>query len=224
MDYWHSCFKYPITPKRGPMPQMFSLIDARGAFLELPQGFLRRPHWLRAGQALLTASQTGRLIDIQWAFDTIVAAVDEEGWFDLGGEDITTEPPAPDQTAHRPETERLTPRVIFQGGGMRRGVTRASVRSGAAQSRAPRSADHIHGSSYFLLRRQSAPSQHSLLQCGAISQNARSIVQCRRLPGIDIDFVVLAHQGCPILSGPAFHCWRGWVLHFYPALEMWRRG
>jgi len=92
MDYWHKSFKYPITPKRGPMPQMFSMIDARGAFLELPQGFLRRPHWLRAGQALLTASQTGTLIDIQWAFDTIVAAVDEEGWFDLGGENITTKP------------------------------------------------------------------------------------------------------------------------------------
>jgi len=68
------------------MPQMSSLVDARGAFLELPQRFLRRPHWLRAGKALLTASQTGRLIDIQWAFDTLVAAVDEEGWFDLGGD------------------------------------------------------------------------------------------------------------------------------------------
>ena len=41
-----------------------------------------------------------------WLY-TLVAAVDEEGWFDLGGEDITTEPPPPDQTAHRPETERL---------------------------------------------------------------------------------------------------------------------
>ncbi len=89
------------------MPQMSSLVDARGAFLELPQRFLRRPHWSRAGKALLTASQTGRLIDIQCALDTLVAAVDEEGWFDLGGEDITTEPPPPDQTAHRPETERL---------------------------------------------------------------------------------------------------------------------
>ena len=75
------------------MPQMFSLIDARGAFLELPQGFLRRPHWLRAGQALLAASQTGRPIDIQRAFDTLVAAVDEEGWFERRGENIAVEPP-----------------------------------------------------------------------------------------------------------------------------------
>jgi hypothetical protein len=108
MDYWHKSFKYPITPKCGPMPQMSSLVDARGAFLQLPQGFLRRPHWLRAGKALLTASQTGRLIDIQWAFDTLVAAVDEEGWFDRRGESIVVEPPPPDQTAHPPETECLT--------------------------------------------------------------------------------------------------------------------
>ena len=92
MDYWYKCFNYPITPKRGSMAQMFSLSDAKGAFLDLPQGYLRRPHWLRAGHALLTASQTGRLIDIQWAFDTIVAAVDEEGWFDSRPENITTTP------------------------------------------------------------------------------------------------------------------------------------
>jgi hypothetical protein len=92
MDYWYTCFDYPITPKCGPMPQMFSLNDAKGGFLDLPRGFLRRPHWLRAGHALLAASQTGRLIDVQWAFDTIVAALDEEGWFNLRGENITTEP------------------------------------------------------------------------------------------------------------------------------------
>ena len=137
MDYWHKSFKCPITPKCGPMPQMSSLVDARGAFLQLLQGFLRRPHWLRAGKALLTASQTGRLIDIQWAFDTLVAAVDEEGWFDRRGESIAVEPRPPDQIAHRPETERLIPGVIFQGGAKRRGITRASVRSGAAQSRVP---------------------------------------------------------------------------------------
>jgi hypothetical protein len=92
MDYWHKCFNYPVTPKRGPMTQMFSLSDAKRAFLDLPQGHLRRPHWLRAGHALLTASQTGRLIDVQWAFDTIVAAVDEEGWFDSRWDNITTKP------------------------------------------------------------------------------------------------------------------------------------
>jgi hypothetical protein len=52
MDYWHKSFQYPIMPKCGPMPQMSSLVDARSALLELPQGSLRRPHWLRAGKAL----------------------------------------------------------------------------------------------------------------------------------------------------------------------------
>jgi hypothetical protein len=92
MDYWFKCFNYPITPKRGSITQMFSLSDAKRAFLDLPPGYLRRPHWLRAGHALLTASLTGRLIDIQWAFDTIVAALDEEGWFDSRPENITTTP------------------------------------------------------------------------------------------------------------------------------------
>lgn len=30
MDYWHNCFKHPITPKRGPMPQMFARDPAAG--------------------------------------------------------------------------------------------------------------------------------------------------------------------------------------------------
>jgi hypothetical protein len=102
MDHWDKSFRYPITPKCGPMPQMSSLIDANRAFQELPRGYLRRAHWLRAGQALLTASQTGRPIDIQWAFDTLVAAVDEEGWFDRRGESIAVEPRPPAQAAHRP--------------------------------------------------------------------------------------------------------------------------
>jgi len=78
MDYWDKSFRYPVTPKRGPMPRMSSLIDARGALLEL-----------RVGQPLLVASHTGRQINIQWAFDTLVAAVDEEGWFEHHGGNIT---------------------------------------------------------------------------------------------------------------------------------------
>jgi hypothetical protein len=89
MDYWDKSFRYPVTPKRGPMPRMSSLIDARGALLELPHGYLRRAHWLRVGQPLLVASHTGRQINIQWAFDTLVAAVDEEGWFEHHGGNIT---------------------------------------------------------------------------------------------------------------------------------------
>jgi len=57
-----------------------------------------------------------------------------------------------------------------------------------------RSTDHPNGRSYFLLRGQLVPVQHSLLQCGTISCDAYSIVQGRRLPRIDIDFQIVAHR------------------------------
>ena len=77
-----------------------------------------------------------------------------------------------------------------------RGVSLVSVRNGAAQSHVPYnlSADHLNGRSYLLLRRQPVPGQNGFLQCGAISLYASSIVEGRGLPGIDIDFVVVAHQ------------------------------
>jgi len=45
---------------------------------------LRRPHWLRAGQALVVAAETGKPRDVEWAFESIVAALDEEGWLPQG--------------------------------------------------------------------------------------------------------------------------------------------
>jgi hypothetical protein len=96
MDYWHQSFKYPITPKSGPMPRMFTLLDAKAALREIPHAYLTRPHWLRAKQSLLRASQTGRLIDTQWAFDVLVAAIDEERWFDWTGVECSAVQPVLD--------------------------------------------------------------------------------------------------------------------------------
>ena len=56
-----------------------------------------------------------------------------------------------------------------------------------------RSADHLNGRSYFLLRRQPVPGQNSFLQRGAISLPAGSVIEGRGLPGIDINSVIVAH-------------------------------
>ena len=81
MDHWQRPLPYVITPKSGPLPQMLSLIDANRALLgQLPRGYLKRAHWLRAGHALVTAAETGGSREIEWAFEALVAALDKEGW------------------------------------------------------------------------------------------------------------------------------------------------
>ncbi len=79
-DHWHEPLANVITPKSGPLPQIMSLIDARRALLELPQGYLKRAYWLTAGRALMTAATTGESRDIEWAYEAIVAALVKEGW------------------------------------------------------------------------------------------------------------------------------------------------
>jgi len=82
MDHWDEPLTYVITPKSGPLRKMVSLLDANRALTgELPKGYLKRAHWLRAGQVLMTAAETGVSRDIEWAFEAIVAALAEEGWF-----------------------------------------------------------------------------------------------------------------------------------------------
>jgi hypothetical protein len=56
------------------------------------------------------------------------------------------------------------------------------------------SANHFDRRSYLLPWRQSMPSQHSLLQGGAVGQSAGPVVQCRGPAGIDVDFVIVAHK------------------------------
>jgi len=81
VDYWDKPLPFVIAPKSGPLPQMASLLDANRALIgNLPEGYLKRPHWLMAGQALVTAAETGELKDIQLAFECIVDALNEEGW------------------------------------------------------------------------------------------------------------------------------------------------
>src|SRR5208282_2149733 len=82
---WDTRLTFVITPKSGPLRKMVRLRDARQALIaDLPSGFLRRAHWLKAGKALVTAAETGKPKDIEWAFESLVAALDEEGWLPQG--------------------------------------------------------------------------------------------------------------------------------------------
>jgi hypothetical protein len=81
MDHWDRPLPLAIMPKSGPLPLMVSLLDANRALIDkLPKGYLKRSHWLKAGQALVTAAETGQPRDIELAFDAIVDALVREGW------------------------------------------------------------------------------------------------------------------------------------------------
>ena len=85
MADWDTPLTFVITPKSGPLRKMVRLRDAQQALIaDLPPGFLRRAHWLKAGKALVAAAETGKPKDIEWAFESIVAALDEEGWLPQG--------------------------------------------------------------------------------------------------------------------------------------------
>jgi hypothetical protein len=81
MDYWDKLWPLAIMPTSGPLPLMVSLLDANRALIDnLPKDHLKRSHWLKAGQALVTAAETGDSRDIELAFETIVDALVREGW------------------------------------------------------------------------------------------------------------------------------------------------
>ncbi len=93
MDYWDTRLTYVITPKSGPLRRMVRLRDAKQALADLPPGYLERVQWLRAWRALLAAAETGTQRDIEWAFEKLVGALDEEGWLTRGG--LTSTPTKP---------------------------------------------------------------------------------------------------------------------------------
>ena len=78
MADWDTLLTFAITPKSGPLRKMVRLRDAKRALEELPPGYMKRVHWLRASACLVTAAETGKPKDIEWAFESIVAALEEE--------------------------------------------------------------------------------------------------------------------------------------------------
>jgi hypothetical protein len=78
---WTVPLAFVITPKSGPLRQMTTLLDANRALTQdLPRGYLKRSHWLRAGQQLVTAAETCLPADNRAAFEEIVTALECEGW------------------------------------------------------------------------------------------------------------------------------------------------
>jgi hypothetical protein len=81
VQHWDKPLVFMITPKSGPMRSMTTLLDANQALLnDLPKGFLRRAHWLAAGNLLVKAAETGDDDDIQEATDELLRAIEAEGW------------------------------------------------------------------------------------------------------------------------------------------------
>ena len=79
--HWEKELAYPITPKSGPMRRMETLLDAnRSLTQDLPRGYLRRPNWLKVGQKLVDAAETGSGPIIREATEILVAAIEAEGW------------------------------------------------------------------------------------------------------------------------------------------------
>lgn len=90
---WNAELAYFVTPKSGPMRPMRTLIDANRALLDdLPFGSRCRPHWAAVARLLLIAAETGSTIDVRLATDSLVRALETEGWMNRVRPDG---PPAP---------------------------------------------------------------------------------------------------------------------------------
>jgi hypothetical protein len=83
MMYWTKDLSYKITPRGGPMRSMETLIDAnRGLSQDLPLSYLRRWHWLEAGNLLVEAATTGEVADVELATEKLLFAIEHEGWME----------------------------------------------------------------------------------------------------------------------------------------------
>ena len=79
--YWEMRLAFTVTPKSGPMRTMETLLDANHAISQdLPRSYLRRRHWLDAGNILVEAADTGCTETIREATERLVAAIEVEGW------------------------------------------------------------------------------------------------------------------------------------------------
>ena len=115
MMYWTKELSYTITPRGGPMRNMETLIDANHALSkDLPLAYLRRRHWLEAGNLLVEAATTGEDIDVERATEKLLFAVEREGWMERPvlipetSRSADEEVPQEYIPRRRPATERLS--------------------------------------------------------------------------------------------------------------------
>ncbi|HLQ92003.1 MAG TPA: hypothetical protein VK148_18420 [Xanthobacteraceae bacterium] len=81
--FWTKGLSYTITPRGGPMRSMETLIDANHALSkDLPLAYLRRQHWLEAGNLLVEAATTGEDGDVELATEKLLYAIEHEGWME----------------------------------------------------------------------------------------------------------------------------------------------
>ncbi len=81
MDYWDKPLPLAVMPESGPLPLMVTLLDVNRALIgKLPQGYLKRAHWLEAGRTLVIAAQSGETRDVELVFAAVVDALIREGW------------------------------------------------------------------------------------------------------------------------------------------------
>jgi len=81
--FWTKELSYTITPRGGPMRSMETLIDANHALSQdLPLAYLRRRHWLEAGNLLVEAATTGEDADVESATEKLLYAIEHEGWME----------------------------------------------------------------------------------------------------------------------------------------------
>ena len=65
------------------MRSMETLIDANHALSkDLPLAYLRRQHWLEAGNLLVEAATTGEDGDVELATEKLLYAIEHEGWME----------------------------------------------------------------------------------------------------------------------------------------------
>jgi hypothetical protein len=100
--HWQKELAYTITPKSGPMRRMETLLDVNRAFVhDLPRALFRKPDWLRVGNLLVLAAETGRPMDIREATEELLEVIDRHGWMETN---------IPACTARTPGADGLSPR------------------------------------------------------------------------------------------------------------------